>query len=247
MSAWIIPVTIIILALIALSLIRIRIPRDQGKEGKDNFESVQAYDQISGSILFCFFRSIVIRQLKKYRPQNILLDIGCGPGYLAAAIGRSFPLLKVIGIDYSKDMIKLARKNFSSEESANNSNIFFQEANVNDLPFPSNSLDFLVSTLSLHHWPSVNQALRELYRVLKPTGQLLIFDLRRDEPLLIYYAGHFVQHFLSPGPIDQVNGAIGSIWSSYTPPEMNSLISNTSFEQWSVKKGWAWVYVWAKK
>jgi ubiquinone/menaquinone biosynthesis C-methylase UbiE len=245
MPIWMIAAITIIITLSIASLYRVKIPRDPGKEGKDNPDSTLAYDHVSRSLLFWFFRFIVIRQLKKCRPQDLIADIGCGPGYLASAISGSFPGLRVIGIDYSSEMVHLAKRNSSRWNQ--NSGVFFQKADVISLPFESNSLDFAVSTLSLHHWPAANQALHELHRVLQPGGQILIFDLRRDETLLAYYTGHLLQRLFSPAPINRVNGAIGSIWSSYTPSEMCSLISTSPFQKWDVKKGWAWAYIWAQK
>lgn len=245
MTIWTIPVSIIIILLFIFGLWRKKMPRAPWKEGKDSFDSIIAYDRVSHSILFYFFRFIIIRRLKIYHPRNIIADIGCGPGYLAFAVSKAFPGLRVIGIDYSVEMLRLAKRNLSRHK--NNGSVLFQEADVIDLPFQNNSLDFTVSSLSLHHWQEAQQALIELYRVLKPGGQLLIFDLRRDEPLLAYYISHVLQRVLSPAPIKRINGAIGSIWASYTPPEMNALIASAPFQRWNVKNGWAWAYIWAQK
>ncbi len=48
------------------------------------------------------------------------------------------------------------------------------------LPFNDNTVDFLVTSLSVHHWADAFIGISEIHRVLKPGGQLLIFDLRRD-------------------------------------------------------------------
>lgn len=51
---------------------------------------------------------------------------------------------------------------------------------VAGLPLPDGALDWAVSSLSLHHWSDPDRALGEICRVLKPGGQMLLFDLRRD-------------------------------------------------------------------
>jgi ubiquinone/menaquinone biosynthesis C-methylase UbiE len=228
-----------------LSWLRLRIPRDLSKEGIDDRESILAYDQVSRWPLFGLIRYLVIKQLKRHRPQGTLLDAGCGPGYLALAIAQKFPQLKVTGIDISKEMLDLAKINLASSKC--NLRVKFQQANVQQLPFENDSVDLAVSTLSLHHWSNPAQALQEIYRVLKPGGQLLIFDLRRDTPRILYYSIRCGQRFLAPAPIRRINGGVGSVWSSFTPSEMEKLLTSSPFRNGKIRKGWGWAYILGQK
>mgnify|MGYP001072125842 CR=1 FL=1 len=101
-----------------------------------------------------------------------------GLGYLVAEIAKSFPQLSIIGVDISEEMRQKATKNLFSLGLAEK--VSFRQGDIQEFPFENNSLDFVVSTLSLHHWLEPKQALEEINRVLKPRGQFLIFDLRRD-------------------------------------------------------------------
>jgi ubiquinone/menaquinone biosynthesis C-methylase UbiE len=246
MLIWTAVIISLLIFLFLLSWTRIRIPRDPNKEAPGNDPvSTEQYDVVSRWPLFRVFRFMEINQLKKYHVQGTLMDAGCGPGYIDFALANKFPEIKIVGIDTSKPAIEMANKTKGSMDL--DGRVLFQKDDIQNLSLKDNSLDFVISSLSLHHWPDPDQAFREIYRVLKPQGQLLIFDLRRDEPRLIYYTGQIIERLFSPPAIRQNNGGIGSIWSSYTPSEMKSLLAASPFRRWTVKKGWGWAYLWGQK
>ncbi|MFL5592131.1 MAG: class I SAM-dependent methyltransferase [Ktedonobacteraceae bacterium] len=105
-----------------------------------------------------------------------VLDAGTGPGTLARDIARRFPQLQVYGIDLSVDMIRLAQEHAKRERVEER--VHFDVGDVARLPYLDHSFDVVVSTISLHHWHELEQPLRELYRVLRPGGQLWIYDAR---------------------------------------------------------------------
>ena len=100
-----------------------------------------------------------------------LVDLGSGPGHLAIEIAKRAPELKVYGIDLSGAMVKIARKNVHDI-----SNVQFKLSNATELPFEDNSVDFIVSTGSLHHWREPVRIFNECYRVLKDGGEAWIYD-----------------------------------------------------------------------
>jgi SAM-dependent methyltransferase len=53
----------------------------------------------------------------------------------------------------------------------------FRAGDVASLPFADSDFDAVVSTFSLHHWPSPAEGLAEIYRVLRPGGVAFIYDL----------------------------------------------------------------------
>ena len=105
-----------------------------------------------------------------------VLDVGTGPGALARELARSLPGLQVYGIDLSEDMIGLARAHARREQLEER--VHFESADVAHLPYPDQSFDVVVSTISMHHWHELEQPLRELYRVLRPGGRVWIYDFR---------------------------------------------------------------------
>lgn len=104
-----------------------------------------------------------------------------------------------------------------------------------------NSVDIVVSSLSLHHWAEPEQALAEIFRVLKPNGRLLIFDLRRDSPRIVYIIFVLGQELFTPEAIRRTNGAVGSLWASYTSGELVALLSKGRFKHVKVSSMPAWL------
>jgi ubiquinone/menaquinone biosynthesis C-methylase UbiE len=104
-----------------------------------------------------------------------VLDIGTGPGVLLVELARLRPDLRMTGVDLSPDMVAAAERNlreFPGRASA-------LRGDVAHLPFPDDSFDLIVSSLSLHHWDDPRAAGPELARVLRPGGHVYLYDLRR--------------------------------------------------------------------
>ena len=100
-----------------------------------------------------------------------ILDLGSGTGYLSIEIAKMSPSLRVYGIDLSRQMIKISRRHARGVENAQ-----FELGNAADLPFADNSIDFIVSTGSLHHWKTPVKVFDECYRVLKAGREAWIYD-----------------------------------------------------------------------
>lgn len=107
-----------------------------------------------------------------------VLDLGTGPGYLPFEIAKRAPGLEIVGIDLSSGMVDIAKK--KANELGLSNRVTFKTANATSLPFGAASFDFVVSTLSMHHWHDPKACFKEIHRVLKNNGEANIFDLRRD-------------------------------------------------------------------
>jgi ubiquinone/menaquinone biosynthesis C-methylase UbiE len=118
----------------------------------------------------------VVKDVAQVLTKGKVLDVGTGPGTLVRLIAHSQPGLEVHGIDLSEDMIRLAGEHSLREQLQDR--VHFKVANVGELPYPDQSFDLIVSTISMHHWNEIEQPLRELYRVLRPGGRLWIYDFR---------------------------------------------------------------------
>jgi ubiquinone/menaquinone biosynthesis C-methylase UbiE len=107
---------------------------------------------------------------------DAVLDVGTGPGALAVAIARRRPTCTVIGVDLAPEMLATAEAR--ARDARVMERVRFEVADAAALPLDDASVDVAVSTLSLHHWRDVPPILRELHRVVRPGGRVLIYDLR---------------------------------------------------------------------
>lgn len=128
-----------------------------------------SWDQISAGYFGKPVRDAAIA--KAYlRPEMAVADIGSGTGFVAAGLA---PLVKrVYVVDGSAAMLEVAKKNLSQF-----SNVEFHEADGSSLPFPEDSLDAVFANMYLHHTTDPLAAIREMVRVLRPGGRLVITDM----------------------------------------------------------------------
>ena len=140
------------------------------KASQDYFQHVAGnWDQISAGYFGPAVRDAAIA--KAYlRPEMAVADIGSGTGFVAAGLA---PLVKrVYVVDSSAAMLEVAKKNLSAFD-----NVEFHEADGDSLPFPEDSLDAIFANMYLHHTPDPLTAIREMVRVLRPGGRLVITDM----------------------------------------------------------------------
>jgi ubiquinone/menaquinone biosynthesis C-methylase UbiE len=137
-----------------------------------------AYDRVAGRVADRLYRRIAddVAALS-LPPGAAILDIGTGPGRLPRYISDRCPGATVQGVDLSDEMIAHARE---AAEAAGypSGRPAYAVADVADLPYDDDSVDLVVSSLSLHHWEDVPAGLREVARVLRPGGQAWIYDIR---------------------------------------------------------------------
>lgn len=100
------------------------------------------------------------------------LDLGCGAGHVSFNIAGK--VQSVTAFDLSDSMLEVVATNAKERGLSNISTI---KGNVESLPFQDHSFDLVVSRYSAHHWHDVEQALREVYRVLKPHGRVIFIDV----------------------------------------------------------------------
>ncbi len=102
--------------------------------------------------------------------QMVIADVGAGAGFMTAGLA---PLVShVHAVDGSAAMLEAARKNLVGYP-----NVSFHEADGLSLPFADASLDAVFANMYLHHCPDPLAAIREMARVLRPAGRLVITDM----------------------------------------------------------------------
>ncbi len=173
----------------------------------------------------------VTQRIKK----GVLIDIGSGTGYLSIEIGKKAPQLNIYGIDLSRKMVEIASGHAKAFE-----NVKFKLANAAELPFEDDSIDFIISTGSFHHWKHPIKIFNECYRVLKTNGEAWIYDGCSNPPneevikLKRKYSG-----FKYP-ILTQIQKLHGFNWEEYNT-KIKNLLEHTKFKknfQMVLTDGW---------
>lgn len=106
------------------------------------------------------------------RPQDIILDVGCGGGKTVSKLAGLASEGKAYGIDYSTESVTFAGKTNRALTAAGRVEI--QEASVSQLPFSDNTFDVVTAVETHFWWPDLPAGMHEILRVLKPGGTLIV-------------------------------------------------------------------------
>lgn len=101
-----------------------------------------------------------------------MLDLGSGAGHVSFSIADK--VQSVTAFDLSDSMLEVIA---STAKERGLHNISTMKGNVESLPFENQTFDLVISRYSAHHWHDVEQALREVRRVLKPGGRAIFIDV----------------------------------------------------------------------
>lgn len=109
----------------------------------------------------------------KLKPGAVVLDAGCGSGRHLRALAR-LPGLKIYGVDRNSSDIRDAQKALQEMTDALSPDSFVMCADITGLPFDGETFDCVICSEVLEHIPEHGAALKELVRVLKPKGTLVV-------------------------------------------------------------------------
>lgn len=120
-----------------------------------------------------------------------VLDIGCGTATLTVMIKRLNPGAEVTGLDGDPEVLGMAR----TKARQAGTDITFDQGMSYDLPYPAGAFDRVFVSLMLHHLTTENKkrTLKEVFRVLRPGGELHIADFGKPHNGLMYVISLFIR------------------------------------------------------
>lgn len=113
-----------------------------------------------------------------------VLDLGCGTATLTILLKMKHPDAEVVGLDGDKTVLEIAR----SKVIGAGADAMLDYGMAFEMPYPNESFDRVVSSMVFHHLTRENKVrtLKEVYRVLKPSGELHVADLGQPHNILMH-------------------------------------------------------------
>ncbi len=124
------------------------------------------------------WRRKAFNSLAEIHPERIL-DIATGTGDLAIMAAGKFPAAEITAIDLSQKMLAIAKRKALTPRGAER--ISFVQADCLCMPFPAQSFDLATIAFGIRNFENIDAGCREIHRVLKPEGTLLIIELSRPQ------------------------------------------------------------------
>lgn len=181
----------------------------------DRFTRVFSYGMDAG-----WKRELVAALPADDRP-GLAVDLACGTGDLALAAAGRRPAARVLALDVSRRMVRLAARRFA----AHGGRVSVSAGDMVRLPLPSASADVVTVGYGIRNAPTPDAALAEIARVLRPGGRLLVLDFYRPRrwwwrTLFLWYlraAGNLVGWLWHDAPV--AYGYIGPSVAGYLSAE----------------------------
>lgn len=156
-----------------------------------------------------------------------VLDVACGTGIVSRLAARQvMPSGTVSGVDINPGMIAEAKR-----ACADVADIDWHEADAAALPFPDDSFDVVLCQMGLQFFPAKLPPLKEMRRVLRPGGRVLV-NTPGPTPVLFAVIRDAVARHVGPKPA----GFLDAVFSLHDPDEYTELLRSAGFRQPDVRR-----------
>ncbi|GMO45362.1 MAG: class I SAM-dependent methyltransferase [Termitinemataceae bacterium] len=160
-----------------------------------------------------------------------VLEVAPGPGYLSIELAK-IGNYTITGMDISADFVEICKVNAKRE----NVNVRFVQGNVSAMSFEDNTFDFIVCSAAFKNFKDPVTAIKEMYRVLKDNGIVLIIDMN-----------HNVSKEILAAEAEKISKSGFERWfmkntfkqlcnSAYTKDDFENIIKQTPFSKNNIKE-----------
>jgi ubiquinone/menaquinone biosynthesis C-methylase UbiE len=178
------------------------------------------------------FKALARRVAEQIPARSAVLEVAPGPGYFAIELSK-LGGYRITGLEISETFVALARANAAKA----GVRVDFRRGNASAMPFPRETFDFLLCRAAFKNFAEPVRALEEMHRVLKPGGQALIIDLRRDAPQ------ESISQAVDAMSLGAVNAMITKLTfrfmllkRAYTKSEFAEMIAKTKFRSTLIRE-----------
>lgn len=152
------------------------------------------YDFITRALSFCqdgFWKRAMIKRLPKLSAPTCV-DLACGTGDLSFLVADRYPDGTVTGIDLTPEMVEIANHRNGDKHP----NASFQVGDMGNLDsIESGTVDLVTGGYAIRNAPDLQQALQEIYRILKPGGTATFLDFSRSPNSILSQGGYLTLKF----------------------------------------------------
>lgn len=141
------------------------------------------------------WRKKAINSFKKYNPQQII-DIATGTADLALMMYKMLQPQQITGVDISAEMLKAGQVKVDNAHL--NGKIVLQKGDSENLAFANDSFDAATAAFGVRNFEDLEKGLSEMYRVLKPGGQLMILEFSKPKSTLFSGLYKFYMQIVAP-------------------------------------------------
>jgi demethylmenaquinone methyltransferase/2-methoxy-6-polyprenyl-1,4-benzoquinol methylase len=178
------------------------------------------------------WRRKTAQAVAKYHPRTIL-DLATGTADLAISLAKHNPQAHIIGMDISEKMLEIGKEKVAKKGLADQIELRFGDAAA--LPFEGNTFDAVTVAFGVRNFEDLDKGLSEIFRVLKPSGKVIILEFSMPEkfPIKQLYRCYFKRFLPLIGKI------VSRDKSAYTylPQSVESFPKPLDFQQILTDKG----------
>ena len=172
---------------------------DKTSQVEEMFDNIApTYDKLNHRLSWDIdrgWRKKAIKQLAPYNPKT-MLDIATGTGDFAILAAKMLKPQTLIGADISEGMMEIGRKKVEKEGLSDI--IKFQKEDCLSLSYTDNTFDAATAAFGIRNFANLDRGLKEIYRVLKPGGNLSIVELTQPVSFPMHQLFHVYSHTVLP-------------------------------------------------
>lgn len=194
-----------------------------------SIDEVRRYAEAQKRMKF-MYRPLV-KEIQALNLTGDYLEIGAGPGLLAAMLAEENRELNITAVDLSVQMAKVAGESFRGSRLQDRIHYIVGDVNDEKIITGLGKFDLVYSTLSLHHWQEPEKSINNLWQAVKDNGMLYVCDFKRVWWLYFLPRADFIRASYNPGEIEEIlqsSGIVDYRIRTLFPFFMQSIIARKS-------------------